>query len=192
MKLKYDLSNIILKDYTFRYRNLYRTSCRFHPDIMRRGKWKTIRRNPRHPCRNIQGIPVRTADTGQAIFRGLDGTSRSMAGGQGFRVRTYPTGHAVAFPHRYAQRVPLAARFHPYGIFPSGAVETAHLSRGAGTERTLLSIRRRRGAASLRAGNTPVLRLTGQPHGIPGRQGTAPVGVPHASLRDTAQGHTRA
>ena len=50
----------------------------------------------------------------------------------------------------------------------------------------------RRGAASLRAGNTPVLRLTGQPHGIPGRQGTAPVGVPHASLRDTAQGHTRA
>lgn len=81
---------------------------------------------------------------------------------------------------------------HPYGIFPSGAVETAHLSRGAGTERTLLSIRRRRGAASLRAGNTPVLRLTGQPHGIPGRQGTAPVGVPHASLRDTAQGHTRA
>lgn len=39
-----------------------------------------------------------------------------MAGGQGFRVRTYPTGHAVAFPHRYAQRVPLAARFHPYGF----------------------------------------------------------------------------
>lgn len=55
-----------------------RTSCRFHLDIMRRGKWKTIRRSQRHPCRNIQGIPVRTTDTGQAFFRGLDGTSRAM------------------------------------------------------------------------------------------------------------------
>lgn len=91
------------------------------------GKWKTIRRSSKHPCRNIQGIPVRTTDTGRAFFRGLDGTSRSMADGQGFRVRTYPTGHAVAFPHRYAQRVPLAARFHPYGTFPAGTVETAHL-----------------------------------------------------------------
>lgn len=93
-----------------------RTSCRFHLDIMRRGKWKTIRRSQRHPCRNIQGIPVRTTDTGQAFFRGLDGTSRAMANGQGFRVGTYTTGHTVAFPHRYAQRVPLAARFHSYGL----------------------------------------------------------------------------
>ena len=62
---------------------------------------------------------------------------------------------------RHTRGVHSAARFRPFRTFPAGDVETSHLQRSAGFERTLLTLCRGRGIVPFRRRDPSVFRRTG-------------------------------